>query len=681
MLSALRRCADGVVRSEDLSAVASALAEVAADVSGELFAADLSRIRNRVAFTLRCLRPTSDVDIIHGTATADDSFEALAFEDSQCNLPENATGNDVVRCVTNALNNLLDSAFDANLDHADGITRIRIFCIRIVWVTCKQLTVIGTKESCSVKSELLDFADVYLDRASDHITISLGQSPHVAELRVINTAIRCLVKLAKGQEAAALAKEFQVDFKQDWPKTAGELFLLWVSGNVHYIGGNFCAAKASFDLCIKGFRKIHSVALPAHYLNQLACTFSKLKKHETALLYFQAVLERNSQSTEALVGLSRSLRILQHREGERKVLTLIIKKEVANLQTMSNEPKQIRSLFILALRLSCLLDARSAAAMFSNLFSLFILNNSLPDVQGICDIPDISMLRRIYSLICLRASKRNRARTLARALLLDNADDVIAGVVIGRCAVLGKQISSSCSENIRVSDGEWHSGEEANYGEEDFSIFEAEKIVDGTVRLLRLLSDGRNASVEHISERCVPNSLQEDIRMKWLFCDPQRVRMLLTETLVNLSIIKWMLGKYGESQSLAVDAYVLSPKIDTVVQNLAVIYWRLGRVKDATQIWLQRRLPELQGIQTVVGTLRKEFWESVGQSIVCGMGLREAVQSEMRQRPRGILRELWDAQQGAGAAEENAQAHAHAPNAPSRWLDVQCARALCEERL
>ncbi|KAI9339974.1 hypothetical protein BDR26DRAFT_861909 [Obelidium mucronatum] len=480
----------------------------------------------------------------------------------------------------------------------------------------------------------------------------------------------------------------------------------WILGNIKFENGDYEAAKHVFE---RALEQPQSKPLPAYYLNQLGCTCAHLRRYDMSLIYFQCALEIDPECIEAIVGCCHLFRVLNYTDMERKKLTLLVKKIIGNFQTLPPQtlPHNLQPILKI-IRLASLISPKEACTMLSILYPQVQRHSSSfaatlspppqerPQQQSILSCIPLQTFQRIYGLYLIQVQGRRKARAIARALLQQDEWDFVAGVIVGRCAVFGKRIATAADarsdENMKDIDSggedppqveiEWGmEGEEVNIGEEVFSVQEAEDIVErccvGVLRVFYQPTATTTTTSKYDTRipETVIKRLEGDESLNWILKDEENSRDLLRESLANLSIIKWMLGKYADAQKYASQAYELAPPTLAVTHNYALILYRLGAVKSACKIWMFVRIPGLQHVSAVV-SLSRDFWIHVAKEMVCGTDLLRAFEIAVEAKGSVVLKGLWKERRKLDGGGENVKVQVDSKL--YRWMDLTCVRFLVD---
>ncbi|KAJ3070819.1 hypothetical protein HDU98_006185 [Podochytrium sp. JEL0797] len=598
-------------------------------------------------------------------------------------------------------NSLLDELFEADISTLDDsklsardLLILKQLVIRIVWASSIHYA------KATLDSEARSLLATLLDRTKDHLIIiqtqhkllldSISEESRrnrksvkfpecMREMGVINSILLTVARTSlyncSGPDNDLVRLQLDqsvLELSALLADREGALLECWALGRAKYQTGDFESAKEIFEAALRG-PPMAPYPPPAYYMNQIACT---LNLFETALLYFQSALEIDPNSIEAMSGYAWLLRTLNYVDGERKVLIQLVKKIISSLQTLP--PTPLPTTFHplpKILRLISLLPPSDASAL------LHILSPHLlrPTFQTDPRITPTS-LHRIHALVCLQSHNRRRARKIARILLTQDAWDLVAGIVVGRCAVFGKRVLSERGEAVEI---EWGGvvggaaveGEEVNVGEEEFSVGEARGVLERCCAVLGVFwgrVEGREGGADVPGE--VVGKLERDDGLQWILNDKEKLRELLTECHANLSLIHWIHGQYSLAQRHASTAHKLSPTHITVCHNLAVMLYRLGDLHQSSQVWIHVRVPGFATVTRGV-KLSKEFWVNVAQTLVKGgCDLVNAFDQTVESKGNVVLKNTWAVVGGKEAGRRE-----QVDWKVFRWLDLVTVRTFCVE--
>ncbi|KAJ3131059.1 hypothetical protein HK100_006910, partial [Physocladia obscura] len=480
------------------------LANVARMLDEQLFCARNAIIDSRVAETLRALTvaPASESATslvvrtlksgISNVAPATAIFQAGSFASSV---------NSSLSAALNCLNIIMDIVFDDDIRVAESnsdaetlvsvhvslsfLLLVRLLCVRLVWTVGFLSSKIAPNILLNPDSGFLDL----MDRVSDHLAIfrSSLESDNRPEMMLaldeataINNSIIILVRL-----------------------------------NTH-----------------KNIREESEIS------QEMVQSLEAYTQRRTT------TLEQDPEYLESLIGIAWILRILNHKTGERTILIQTVKKIISRLQTISTPDAHNQSytshVFMKSLRLACLLQPSDGVAMLSTITTLAKISpHILSEIH-------LQSLRRVLAILAVDAQNRRRARAYARVLLITNKWDIVAAIVVGRCAVLGKKIwtrdvsinisldeaadvedigidnfQTTWNDSIDINEG----GEEENYGEESFSVGEAEGVLEQLTKLLQVLNHENESDKFVLAE--IITQLQMDKSISWILNDRKKILDLL----------------------------------------------------------------------------------------------------------------------------------------------------------
>ncbi|KAJ3284658.1 hypothetical protein HDU79_007963 [Rhizoclosmatium sp. JEL0117] len=513
-------------------------------------------VRRLVLASLKAGSDTCEMDSTTDETTSTKSFDSIA-------------------------NKLLDAVFSDSSNRQEeaacSVLVLQQLCVRLLWRNCVILLKAPDSNNAAIVS--------VLDRIGDHLAIlnslpspstvinsPLVEMEHIPHMQLVNRILLTLARLYPYLKSSNIEEDDNIN---DWnlpsildyfqpvlaDKSEVGIHGYWVLGYLKYRRKEFDASRKLLEVGVK-----ECTDIPTYYLNLIGCCYTKMRNYDLALLYLQAALQADSTHTESLTNASTLLRILSHADSERKILIELVKKIITSVQTI-NSPDLPYGLNPLSkiIHLTTHLPASESAAMLGQLLP-HIHRFAVSDVTQ-QTIPS-GVFIRLQMLSFIKSQQRRKARAIARRLLKQNEWDLIAGIVVGRCAVFGKRVFA-LEKEAEEGVSEWGPvGEEVNVGEEGFSVSEAVQILQ---RCCFLLEAGMGEGVGTQVPEKVWEKVQTDVLVLWVLKDRDKVRELLTECYVNLSIVQWILGEYSAAHQNALSAFKLSPKNLTVCHNFALL--------------------------------------------------------------------------------------------------------------